>query len=175
MQLWFIIWKSINIILYINKLKLKKKHMIMSLDTYYFQTLSNGNKKPWRMQELHLQWYTCLIRCCLHKETRIYFQYVQIIVWNQSLLRYLAPITYPIFKIYSFYLFWLLKGFSVFWWWFLFFEKQGESPFLINDINISRDRIKQTCTKNIILSGEEEYTTAFPEGKCTVMYSQAQL
>jgi hypothetical protein len=32
MQGWFNIWKSINIIHYINKLKGKKKHMIISLD-----------------------------------------------------------------------------------------------------------------------------------------------
>jgi hypothetical protein len=32
MQEWFNIWKSINIIHYINKFKGKKKHMIISLD-----------------------------------------------------------------------------------------------------------------------------------------------
>ena len=32
MQGWFNIWKSINVIHYINKLKEKKNHMIISLD-----------------------------------------------------------------------------------------------------------------------------------------------
>jgi hypothetical protein len=32
MQGWFNIWKSINVIHYINKLKGKKNHMIISLD-----------------------------------------------------------------------------------------------------------------------------------------------
>jgi hypothetical protein len=52
MHEWFNIWKSINLILYINKLK-DKNHMIISLDTEkaFGKVQQTFLKKSWKDQE----------------------------------------------------------------------------------------------------------------------------